>query len=168
MAGEVLGKTYEAMTRVALAMAGVPNERIFWDQRPKWMSIKADFVIGKELDRPEAVVLCAHSQSTKNSEMKFWRNLQEFFETKASLPKPLGAYNLVFNKSYKDKLLSIMSRVFDGHLEVPGTTYGKALLKHAGVLAAGPFKGIGPEGMVKKLQVMCVPGKPKDALRNNL
>jgi hypothetical protein len=155
MAGEVLGKTYEAMTRVALSFAGIPDERVFWDQRPKWMSINADFVIGKELDKPSMIILCSHSTSTKESEKKFWRNAQEFFETKASVKIPLPAYNIIFNKSYKAKLLSITTSIFDGHLEISEQPYGEFLLKTGSKLAAKDFKTIGAEPMVEKLLQKC-------------
>ncbi|MFX0201740.1 MAG: hypothetical protein ACFFCW_36970 [Candidatus Hodarchaeota archaeon] len=157
MAGEVLGKTYEAMTHLGLSMAGIPDRRIFWDRQPSWMSIKADFVIGGDLDRPECIILCAHSESSSDSHKKFWRNVQELFETKASRRKSLCAYNIVFDSSYKQKLLGITSSIFDGHLEIPERSYGKLLLKRGNTLATGPFKGIGADGMVVKLKKLCDP-----------
>ncbi len=155
MAGEVLGRTYEAMVRLVLRKIGIPDNQIFWDQQPEWMSIKADFVIGKEIEKPRTVILCAHSTSSSDSHKKFWRNLEELFETKAVLPQSLNTYNVLFNRSYKQALLTIMDAVFDGQLIIPDRPYGKVLLEKGIGYSKGAFKEIGAENMLAALEKAC-------------
>ena len=91
MAGERKGKTYEALTYVVLKRLkskGTIKGNIFWNEIPKGMTIEPDLVVGPDIDHPEFVLLITHSGSAKNSDMKFWRNIEELFETKAVLLKP--------------------------------------------------------------------------------
>lgn len=161
MAGEVLGKTYEALTRIAIRLAGIPDKQVFWDEQPKAMSIKPDFVVGRSLDEPSKVILCAHSHSSKETEKKFWRNLEELFETKGAFARPLDVYNFIFNPSYKGKLRKIMVTVFDATLEVSSRPYGKRLLASAARLAKKEFRAIGADGMIRLIEKYMDP-KSKD------
>ena len=71
MAGEVKGKVYEAITKVALDRTlsiSKSNLKVFWHEQPEWISIEADLAVGKEVGKIEALIMITHSISEKLSE----------------------------------------------------------------------------------------------------
>jgi len=134
MAGERKGKTYEAVTCLALRRlraAGHPSLRgeIRWNVTPEGMSIEPDFLLGEDPNAPDSVVLIAHSGSAKNSDMKFWRNMGELVEEKTCLPTIPRVYSIAFDSVIKEDLKSLQAQVFDGQLIVGDRPYGEALRK---------------------------------------
>lgn len=133
MAGEVTGKIYEAITRVALELAIAGNRKglvVLWHEQPKWISIEADLAVGKNADEIEALVMVTHSRSEKLSEKKFWRNAGELCQWKIQGPKPVRCYNVIFEAAIKAELKKVELAILDGILEVESTTYGKTIISY--------------------------------------
>jgi hypothetical protein len=134
MAGETKGKTYEAMVKIALdrlVAKGVLKGAVFWNERPASMTIEPDFTIGIDKDQPTHVLLVTHSGSTKNSDMKFWRNIGELVEAKVRLPKSARVYSIAFDSTIKEDLKALQAAAFDGQLLVADAPYGTSLLSWA-------------------------------------
>ena len=127
MAKTKLGKTYEAMLEIALEQVINPA-LIHWNETPQGMTVEPDFVIGQNANYPDFVIMVSHGDSSKNSDMKFWRNLSELAEVKTSLSNIPRAYNIVFDAAIKESLLAIEAATFDGQLVIEQCTYGNSLL----------------------------------------
>lgn len=130
MAGERKGKTYEAVVKVVLdrlATAGAIKEHIHWNVRPSAMTIEPDFTIGSDSNSPSMVLLVTHSGSTKNSDMKFWRNMGELAEAKSSLKKVPHVFSIAFDAEVKPELKTVQAAAFDGQMIVGDLSYGAAL-----------------------------------------
>jgi len=133
MAGEVRGKVYEAITKVALDQAIQGNKKgwqVLWHEQPDWISIEADLAIGKDRNMIEGLVLISHSRSEKLSEKKFWRNVGEVFQWKVQGPKPVRAVSVLFDASVKPGLATAEKQLLDGILVVQDTDYGKGLIDY--------------------------------------
>jgi hypothetical protein len=132
MAGEKKGKAYEAFAKVALdslRSKGRITGDIFWDAKPKGMTIIPDLTVGEDQDHPHTVILITHSGSAKNSDMKYWRNMGELVEAKILLPKAPKVFNLAFDSIIKEKLKLAQAASFDGQLLVGDLKYGAQLQK---------------------------------------
>jgi hypothetical protein len=130
MAGEVRGKVYEAITKVALdqvANAVFAGASIYWHETPDWVDIDPDFTIGKSSNDIAAVVLVTHSGSEKLSEKKFWRNVGEVFQWKVQGPKPVRCYAILFESAVKPRLLIAEQTILDGTLDLALKPYGAPL-----------------------------------------
>lgn len=131
MAGEKIGKTYEALLKVALdalrhrkAFSG----KIFWNEKPTGISVEPDFLLGTTPVNPAVVILVTHSGSSGSSHKKAWRNIGELCEVKTSFPSPPSAINIVFNASMKEGIKRMEAACFDHMLVVEDRPYGKILL----------------------------------------
>ncbi len=91
------------------------------------MTIEPDFTIGPNANDPHTVLLVTHSSSTKNSDMKFWRNIGELAEAKTLLPTHARVYNVMFDSKIKEDLKGIQGTAFDGQLIVGDRVYGESL-----------------------------------------
>ena len=133
MAGEVKGKIYEAITKVALEIAIKGNKRgwkVLWHEQPAWVTIEADLAIGKDKESIEALFMVTHSTSEKLSEKKFWRNYGELFQWKVQGPKPVLCYDILFDASFKPELLKINESFTDSTLIVSTKHYGKVIVDY--------------------------------------
>lgn len=131
MAGEVRGKVYEAITKVALEKAILldrKGESVHWHKRPSWISVEPDFTIGRTPNDISALIMVTHSTSEKLSEKKFWRNIGELLEWKVQGVAPVPCYGIVFNASIKPALLAAEASVTDGLLDLTKTAYGQAII----------------------------------------
>lgn len=131
MAGERKGKAHEALVKLALDRLRADSTikaPVQWNVRPEAMSIEPDFTIGADSNNPDALILVTHSGSTKNSDMKFWRNMGELAEAKSSLQSVPTVCSLVFDAEVKEDLKTVQSAAFDGHLIVGDRPYGTALI----------------------------------------
>ena len=132
MAGERIGKTYEALLKVVLdayCEKKHPKSRVFWNETPEGLSVEPDFLIGSDKDHPEIVFMVTHSGSSKESEKKCWRNIGELCEVKTVLdPAPL-AVNIVFDSVMKNNLKLLQAAAFDGQLIIGDQEYGNAITK---------------------------------------
>jgi hypothetical protein len=132
MAGEKKGKAYEALTKLVLEdlkADGKLKGRIFWDERPEAMTIVPDLTIGRSANAPDFCLLVTHSESSKNSTFKSWRNLGELSECKVFLPSPPTVLSIIFDSSVYPVLKRLGDASFDGQLIVGDLPYGKKLLK---------------------------------------
>lgn len=132
MAGEKKGKTCEAITLIALRELKTKRRlggSIFWNKKPSSMTIEPDFTVGPNYENPEIVLMVTHSGSTKNSNMKFWRNIGELAEAKTLLSTIPRAYSIIFDSAIFENLKKVESVAFDGQLVIGETGYGKLLLK---------------------------------------
>jgi hypothetical protein len=130
MVGERKGKTYEALVMVALRelkLQGKIQGDIFWNKTPNEMTIEPDFVIGKDPNHPEMIIMVTHSGSSKNSDMKFWRNMGELGEAKTLLPTFPMVYSIAFDSIIKENLKELQHAAFDGQLIVGDSSYGSAI-----------------------------------------
>jgi hypothetical protein len=130
MAGERKGKTYEAITFVALHLLKNNHKlrgSIFWNKTPDGMTIEPDLIIGRDKDHPTVVFLITHSGSAKNSDMKFWRNMGELAEAKSFVATTPRVYNIAFDAIIKESLKDIQAAAFDGQLIVGDKPYGSKI-----------------------------------------
>jgi hypothetical protein len=130
MAGEVRGKIYEAITKIALerAFAGKrPALAVFWHEKPDWIDIDPDLTVGSSANEIQAVVLVTHSGSEGYSQKKFWRNCGEILQWKVQGKTAVNCYSVLFESAVKPKLLLVEESVLDGMLDLAKTSYGKAL-----------------------------------------
>jgi hypothetical protein len=133
MAGEVRGKVYEAITKVALEQAIKGNKKgwkVLWHEQPDWISIEADLAIGKDKNSIEALILISHSRSEKLSEKKFWRNVGEVFQWKVQGQKPVRTVSVIFDASVKPGLATAEKQLLDGILVLQEVDYGINLISY--------------------------------------
>lgn len=134
MAGERIGKTYEALVKVALDYlkeSGKIDGNVYWNETPEGLSVEPDFVLGHNIDKPDVVIMVTHSGSSKNSDMKCWRNIGELTEIKTLFSKVPLSCNIIFDATMKAGLKSLQEACFDGQLIVAEKEYGIALLNWA-------------------------------------
>ncbi|MDS4019575.1 MAG: hypothetical protein RKR03_03560 [Candidatus Competibacter sp.] len=121
MAGETRGELAEAIAKVALeravALTG-RNEQIFWQESPDGAVIKPDFTIGVDSKSPSMLVMVNASESPKESEKKYWRNVGEIFDTKSRLSTETTVLNLVFRSEIKPELVRLIETICDATLLV--------------------------------------------------
>ena len=131
MADEVLGHVYEVLLQVAIedfAKLIKPGEYIFYEQKPKGVSIKPDLTIGPDKDNPRIILQVSHTNAQRASDKKFWRNIGEFVDARLALGiKPIIA-NIVFDSDQKRQLTNVSKIIFDGFYEADRTVYGEALI----------------------------------------
>jgi hypothetical protein len=130
MAGERKGIAYEAIVKIALeelVRKGKLTGTVFWNEKPNAMTIEPDFTVGTDKDHPTHVFLVTHSIATKNSNMKFWRNIGELAEAKGRLPSLPRVYSIVFDSRMYETLKVLQSATFDGQLLVGDADYGRRL-----------------------------------------
>jgi len=133
MAGEIRGKVYEAITKVALEQAIKGNKKgwkVLWHEQPDWISIEADLAIGPDKNSIDTLILISHSRSEKLSEKKFWRNVGEVFQWKAQGPRPVRTLSILFDASVKPGLAAVQKQLLDGTLVVQNEPYGKDLIAY--------------------------------------
>src|SRR4051794_8433799 len=98
MAGEKRGGLAGAIAKVwlerAISLLGKPGE-VFWEQQPLGSVIKPDLTVGSDKDNPQVLVLVNASDTARNSDIKYWRNLGEVFDSKARLQPRPSVLNLV-------------------------------------------------------------------------
>ena len=130
MAGERIGKTYEAILKVVLDQLqadGLFEGDVFWNEIPEGISVEPDFIIGSDKDHPNVIVMVTHSGSSKNSDMKCWRNLGELCEAKSVLTPIPYAINIVFDSVMKENLKALQQAAFDYQLIIGDKAYGEPL-----------------------------------------
>ncbi len=131
MAGEKIGKAYEALLKVALDDLGSRKEfsgKVFWNVTPAGISVEPDFILGASPEKPDVVFMVTHSGSSKNSDMKTWRNIGELCEVKTAFNPPPSAINVVFDASMKEGMKDLQAACFDHMLVVEDRPYGATLL----------------------------------------
>jgi hypothetical protein len=130
MANETRGLLYEAITDTALnqavKIAGIAG-LVYWNERPKGMSAKPDFTVGKSADAPSHVALVTASGSSKESEKKSWRNLGEMQEVKAQLSGPPIVINIYFKSEVKQGVSAAAEYLYDAILHIEKKSYYKPL-----------------------------------------
>ena len=132
MAGERKGKTYEALVHTALTLlqrSGNITSYIFWNQKPRTMSIEPDFTLGPDKDNPDTCILVTQSGSAKESEKKNWRNIGELVELKTVLKTQPSVLSIMFDSIAKEDLKKVQAAAFDGQLIVGDLDYGAPLQK---------------------------------------
>jgi hypothetical protein len=133
MAGEVKGKIYELITKVALEIAISGNRkgwRVLWHEQPDWISIEADLAVGVDRNSVNALFLVTHSRSEKLSEKKFWRNFGELFQWKVQGPYPVRVFSVLFDSTIKPALRVIDDVVIDASLDLSVADYGKKMIRY--------------------------------------
>lgn len=133
MAGEVRGKVYEAITKVALEQAIKGNRKgwkVLWHEQPDWISIEADLAVGRDKDTVDALVMVTHSTSEGYSQKKFWRNTGELFQWKTQGPQPVRVMSVLFNASVKPGVADVEKQLLDGTLVVQDEAYGNELIAY--------------------------------------
>lgn len=155
MAGERVGKTYEAILRLALEKLkdkGVIHGNVFWNETPEGISVEPDFLIGCDKDHPTVVIMVTHSGSLKNSDMKCWRNIGELCEAKSVLTPVPFALNIVFDSIMKENLKALQEVAFDGQLIIGDKDYGAGLAQWVNEIDA--HMPISQEEKVEKLRFL--------------
>ncbi|MBE1302431.1 MAG: hypothetical protein GJ680_21275 [Alteromonadaceae bacterium] len=126
MANEVRGLLYETITHYALLKAVQASNisgEVFWNEKPNGMSINPDFTIGKNRDHVSHVILVTASGSSRNAEMKSWRNLGETFEAKLQLPQVPIAINLYYKSEVKKGLSEAVDSLYDSTVHFDNKKY---------------------------------------------
>lgn len=130
MANEVRGILFETIADAALSLAlksaGIKGE-IYWNQKPKGLSVTPDFTIGKSPEHLTHVVLVTASGSAKESEKKSWRNLGEMQEVKAQLDSQPIVINLYFKSIVKQGVSAASDYLYDSILHIEKSPYYKSL-----------------------------------------
>jgi len=120
MADEVLGKTYEVMTLVAIedfTSILTSGEVVFWNEHPPGVSIEPDLCIGNTLAKPRLILQIHHTAAERASEKKFWRNVGEFVEARLVLGNKMAIGNIVFGGGGKLRLAKASDNLFDAFYE---------------------------------------------------
>jgi hypothetical protein len=133
VAGEIRGKIYELLTKVALEIAIDGNRKrwqVLWHEQPEWVSIEADLAVGEDKNSITALLLVTHSRSEKLSEKKFWRNFGEFFQWKVQGPYAVRVFSVLFDSTIKPALRVIDDVVIDASLDLSVVDYGKKLIRY--------------------------------------
>lgn len=130
MAGERIGKTYEALLKVVLDNlkkrdAFIGN--VYWNQTPNGIIVEPDFTIGNDKDHPTIVFLVTHSTTPNNSQMKCWRNLGELSDLKTTISPAPKVINVIFDSIIKTDLKALQDAAFDSQVIVGDTEYGRFL-----------------------------------------
>jgi hypothetical protein len=136
MSNERRGLAYEAVVHVALQeliRESVVSGKLFWNETPSGMSIKADLLVGRDKDHPDVVLMITRCTSARNSDMKCWRNLGELVEAKTCLPTIPKVFGLTFG-SIKEALEPIQERAFDHFVWSRGKAWHTALDEVAATL----------------------------------
>lgn len=138
MAGEIIGKIYEAILQVVLTRLRdkhLFSGNIFWNEIPVGISVEPDFLIGPNKDEPVCFFFVTHSGASGNSHMKTWRNIGELCEAKSVLAKMPTAISISFETIWKADLKKMLDGVFDAELFVDDRPYGDELVSwvHANV-----------------------------------
>ncbi len=130
MAGERIGKTYEAILKVVLDNLKLQKTftgNVYWNESIDGVSVEPDFTIGKDKDHPSIVLMVTHSGSSKNSDMKTWRNLGELCELKGAITPSPQIFNIVFDTTIKEDLKKLQAAAFDGQLLIGDLVYGQEI-----------------------------------------
>lgn len=131
MAGERIGKAYEAVVKVLLdsiIKLNKVNEKVFWNEQIEGLSVEPDFTIGTNKNNPNYIIMVTHSLSSKNATMKLWRNIGEVCEAKTVLTRIPYAINIIFDASIGEGRKELQKVVFDGQLIIGDLQYGSELL----------------------------------------
>lgn len=130
MAGERTGKTYEALIKISLDRLKQRNRilgDVFWNETPEGINVEPDFIIGRTINQPEIVIMVTHFNASKQSIMKYWRNLGELCEIKTSLSPSPVAINIIFNSVMEESLKVLQSVAFDGQIIFGDKVYSQEL-----------------------------------------
>ena len=130
MAGERKGKAYEAVLKYCLDQIWSDQGRtdtIFWDTKPREMSIVPDFIFGDNISSPEVVLLVTHSGAAKKSSMKIWRNIGELLELKTLFDTSPRVFSISFESVVYEQLKSTHEALFDGQLVIGELPYGDSI-----------------------------------------
>ena len=129
MAGEKIGKTYEAILKVVLDRINDHKKygEVFWNQTPAGISVTPDFSLGSDKDHPSVVILVTHYGTSGASHKKTWRNVGELCELKTYFDVPPLVYNIIFDSIMKDGMKTMQSAIFDGQIIVGDSDIGPAL-----------------------------------------
>lgn len=132
MAGEPRGELAEAIAKVAIQEAAarvLPADTTYWAEKPENAAIEPDITVGPSRDAPRVIFLVNASDSPKESEKKFWRNIGEIFDSKSRLnPRPRVCV-LVFKSEIKPELIKLTESICDSiHLVDRDPVHGSALL----------------------------------------
>lgn len=169
MAGEIIGKIYEAILQVVLwriIAKRVVNGRVFWNEIPEGISVEPDFLIGRNKDNPTHFFFVTHSGASGNSHMKTWRNIGELCEAKSVLRDMPFAISVSFETIWKADLKKMLDGVFDGEIFVDDRPYGKKLVAWVHANAAN-FPGT-QEEKAESLKRLAKKGSELDGLLNAL
>jgi hypothetical protein len=110
LAGETRGELAEAIAKVAVENALKANrtkETVFWEESPLNSTIKPDLTIGIDKDHPSHVILVNASDTARNSDIKYWRNIGEIFDSKSRLQSGPAILNIVFKSQIKPELVTL-------------------------------------------------------------
>jgi hypothetical protein len=153
MAGETRGELAEAIAKVSLDRAIARTRRsetVFWEEAPADSVIKPDLTTGKDKDHPSNLILVNASDSPKESEKKYWRNIGEIFDSKSRLKSAPAILNLVFKSQIKPELVTLTAALCDAtHLVDRDPAHGPEIVRwleqnHA----TAPSKKAGKEELV--------------------
>lgn len=132
MAGETKGELAEAVASIALEQALrllKSKDRVFWEKSPDCAVIKPDFTIGSEPATPKCLILVNASESPRNSDIKYWRNVGEIFDAKSRLADPPAVLNLVFQSEIKPELVRMIQTISDTTCLVDREDFGADIVR---------------------------------------
>ena len=118
-------KFQEGAVVIALRRLGIPESEIHWDHTPAGMSIDPDVVVGKNPDKPVAVIFVTHASAERAGEKKFWRTVAEAIEAKR-LPSHPKILSILYPGNVKDALKGLYKSLFDSCIHLDETKYGGA------------------------------------------
>jgi hypothetical protein len=131
MAGESRGELAEAIAKVAVEDALHKlrsRELVFWEVRPDVAAITPDITTGTSKDNVSNVILVNASDTARNSDIKYWRNIGEIFDCKTRLDPPPATIALFFKSEIKPELIRLTSELCDAsHLVDRDPTHGAAI-----------------------------------------
>ncbi len=160
MAGETRGELAEAIAMVATQEALRTlnsSESAFWEETPDAAAIRPDITTGRSKNLPTNVILVNASDSPKESEKKFWRNIGEIFDCKTRLAPRPTVIALFFKSEIKPELIKLTSALCDAsHLVDRDPTHGPAISEWLeSHHAKAPSKKTEKERLVREALLSC-------------
>jgi len=132
MAGEIKGVLCEVITHCALQQVlqwlDTPT-KVYWNEKLEALSVRSDLFLAEDPKAPTHFLLVTSGGSTKESEKKFWRDLNEWMEIKSHIPGMPIVLMLSFHTSGKPALANLNASLYDAVHFIAPQPYAPTLYK---------------------------------------
>lgn len=117
MAGERIGKLYEALVFVSLQKALSKTSSlspVTWNPPSSNLLVQPDVCVG-DLSAPEAIFLITRSGARRGWDKKFWRNVGEIVDIRSHYPAT-RLINISLGTEIKEELMEVLGLLVDSNL----------------------------------------------------
>jgi hypothetical protein len=126
------------------------ESEIYWNKKICDHLVNPDLTVGVNPEVPEIIICVAHSDSEKESDKKFWRNMAELTLAKARLPLRPLLISILFEEQYKPGLMEVMGRGFDAQIRLLGDLGLERLVSMGPSMTQVQLKGVtDPKSILK-------------------